>query len=57
VEITLSFTPHYNSALLKQVPVNICTGNASIRREADADELSKSTGIVVSLSLGVAESF
>jgi len=57
VEIALSFTPHHDSTLLKQVPVDIRTGNASVRREANANELSESTGVVVSLRLGIAESF
>ena len=57
MEIALSFAPHHNSTLLKQVPVDIRTGNASVRREANANELSESAGVVVSLSLGIAERF
>jgi len=57
VEIAFRFTPHHNSTLLKQIPVDIRASNASIGREADANELPKSTGVVVSLGLSIAESF
>jgi hypothetical protein len=57
VEIAFGFAPHYDSTLLKQIPVDICTSNASIGREADANELSKPTRIVVSLRLSVTKCF
>jgi hypothetical protein len=57
MEIALSFAPHYDSTLFKQIPVDIRAGNASIEREADADEFSESTGVVVPLGLGIAERF
>ena len=57
VEIALSFAPNNNSTLLKEVPVDIRTGDTSVRREADADELSESARVVVSLSLGIAKRF
>lgn len=57
MKIALSFTPHHNSTLLKQIPVDIRAGNTSIRREADADEFSESAGVVISLGLGIAKGF
>jgi len=57
VEIALGFAPYHNSTLLKQIPVDIRASNTPIRREADANELPKTTGVVVPLGLGIAESF
>ena len=57
VEIAFGFAPYYNSAFLKQIPVNICASNTPIGREADADEFPETTRVVVSLCLGVAKSF
>ena len=43
VETPLSFTADDDSALLKEIPINIGTGDAAIGREANSDELSETT--------------
>ena len=56
METTFRFTSHNHSALFKQIPVYVGAGDAAIGREADSNELSKPTGIVISLGLRIAES-
>ena len=53
METPLSFAAHDDSAFLEQVPVNVRAGNAAVWREANPDELSESTGVVVALCLRV----
>ena len=55
MEASLGLTSHDHSALLQKVPVNVGAGNAAVGREADPNELSKPTGVVVPLRLRVAE--
>jgi hypothetical protein len=44
-----------NSALLEQVPIDVCAGDAPIGGKADAHELAEPTRIVIPLCLRVAE--
>ena len=44
-----------DSALLKEVPINVCACDAPVWGKANAHKLAKSTRIVVSLCLGVAK--
>ena len=57
MEATLSFAPNDYSAFLKQIPVDIRTGDATIRCKADANELAETTRVVVPLCLSVSERF
>ena len=56
VETTFGLASHNHPTLLKQVPVNVSTGDAAIRRETDANEFAKTTRVVIPLSLCVPES-
>ena len=57
MEATLSFASDDYSAFLKQIPVDIRTGDATVWCKADANELSETTRVVVSLCLSVSEGF
>lgn len=57
MEAALSLVAEDHSTLLKQVPVNIGPCNTAVRREHDANELSKTTRVVVSLRLSIAKCF
>lgn len=51
VETPLSLASDDHSTLLKEVPIDVGSCNASIWSEADSNELAKSTGVIVPLSL------
>ena len=57
METPLSLTTYNDSALLQEVPVNSRTSDATVRRKADLDKLSETTGIVIPLRLSVTERF
>ena len=47
------FAADDHPTLLEQIPINVCTRDTAIWREADTNELSETTGIVVALRLRV----
>jgi len=46
-----------DSALLEKVPINVRARDAPVRSEANAHELAKPTGVVISLRLRIAKRF
>lgn len=56
MEISLRFAPHYNSTLLQEIPINVCTSNAAVWSKGNTDKLSKTTGVIVTLRLSISES-
>ena len=57
MKIPLYLGPHDDSALLEEVPINICTGNASIGCKANPYKLAEATGVVIPGSLGIPKGF
>ena len=55
MEASFRCSANDDSALLEEVPVNVCTRNAPVWGKANAYELAKPTGVIVSLSLRIAE--
>lgn len=55
METPLCFASYNDPTLLKQVPIDVCAGDAAIGREANTDKLAETTGVVVSLRLSIAE--
>ena len=57
MEAALSFITEDHSTLLEQVPVNVGPCDATVRRKHDANELSETTRVVVSLCLSIPKCF
>jgi hypothetical protein len=57
VEIPLALGSHNDPTLLKEVPIDIGTRDASIPSKADPDELPEPRGIVIPRRLGVTKRF
>ena len=53
VKAPFGLAPDDHPTLLEQIPINVCTRDTAIWREADTNELSETTGIVVALRLRV----
>ena len=55
METPFRFASDNHPTLLKKIPVNVRTSDATVWREADTDELSETTRIVIPLCLRVTE--
>jgi hypothetical protein len=55
MEAPFCCSANHDSALLEKVPINVRACDTSVRSKANAHELAKPTGVVISLRLSIAK--